>query len=268
MAALSPEDMFHQKLFDEDADAENLYMPKPGKKLQKAQPVQIQFQDCQILLRDESQLNKKVIDFFKNNLRDLNNNKLMFEWIIVYEEEMELYEDQGIEKFPVMIIEDTHITGVNNIIKALKSILVKETNTCAPNYINREKGEELKDYFMDELNSQGNDNNNEDDDDFSSNLSQRMATMNTNRQNNGLHTISNMVDSAAEPETDIYGKVVKPKQSVANLLSSINLPKVNNTFKQKQPNSAVNIAKKISNKSADDDLMMRYLENQEETDMN
>lgn len=125
----NPEDLFAANLLDESYEQENIYSNKTkNNKENKSNkslngPNLNDFRQCKVLLKEKSKLNSKILKYFKKNITDLNNNKLYFEWIAVYEEEEEYYEEQGIDKFPSMIVGNSTITGVTNIIKSLENIL-------------------------------------------------------------------------------------------------------------------------------------------------
>lgn len=277
MQSLSPEDTFHKNLISENETTENLYMPKRIAKPNNTNTKQIMhnlddtsnFTKCKILLKDASKLNKTIIDFFKENLQVLNMSKFMFEWIPVYKEEVEFYDEQGIDKFPVMIINnDNHITGISNILDILENIVNKNQNILQNNKQEykpkrQEPSEELKDYFMDELNAKGNDDDDDDDDNdksFSKTVQDRLRNMNSARKKGGLHTLDSTSESVDNSNKDVFGK--SQKKSNHTNQSSITTNK--STIGSIDP---IDIIKQISTKSGEDDMMNKYWENQEETEL-
>jgi hypothetical protein len=131
-----------------------------------------------LMLNSKSEFNMKLIRFFKQNLYILNKKGMKFEWVVVFEDEMEMYEQQGLDKFPVMIFNGKNIIGTNSIIDTLKGKPpVQEeyhhqadTRDILYNMI-RDKDEGL-----------------DDEDNYSKTITQRMANMNRLRQQHGQHT--------------------------------------------------------------------------------
>jgi hypothetical protein len=115
--SFSLEDQYQQFLYPMEADdspQKNIYTCG-DKKSVAARPAQ----NIKILLTSNaSKPNKKLLKYFKQNLQPLNKAGLVFNWIVVYEDEMDLYEDQGITSFPVLIHTET-IVGVADIIDYL-----------------------------------------------------------------------------------------------------------------------------------------------------
>jgi len=280
----SPEELFDQQILSDSAADYNPYTPakppqnpysRPQKQPQQVQQMQAQQQiqrrniKCQILLKQLSKLNKKLIEFFKRNLTMLNSKGLEFEWISVDDDELEHYEDQNIDKFPTLVMGPNMISGVTNIKNKLLEITSSgrldniqdprfdprndprnntrnaiDSNKQASLKINNE--ESMRDYFMNELDMPGDDNG--DEENVSNTISQRASAMNQARKNMGQHTTSS---SAANPEVHENGeKRYEPKKNTNNI-DSLN---------------TVDIIKNNKNLQ-DDDMMDKYWANQEETEL-
>lgn len=202
--SLSPEDLYDKQIFDTDTGvSNNSYASPPIQRISGHKPrAKTSLKKCKILLKDESKLNKKLIDFFKRRLLHLNSIGYVFEWIAVYEDELEFYEEQDITKFPMMLCNDEQIPGINNIIKVLsgdgesiqkpvRSVTSRKQSAIAK--VNN--ADDLKDYFMGEMNND--DQEVDENEGTSTDFSKRMAEMNRSRKNAGLHTTSS---SKSNPE--------------------------------------------------------------------
>jgi len=269
----SPEELFDQQILSDSSADYNPYTPtkQPQKQPQPAQPVQ-QMQTshqmqrrnikCQILLKQLSKLNKKLIEFFKRNLAMLNSKGLEFEWISVDDDELEHYEDQNINKFPTLVMGPNMISGVTNIKNKLLEITSSgrldsiqdprndprkdprnnlDSNKQASLKINND--ESMRDYFMNELDMPGDDNG--DEENVSNTISQRASAMNQARKNMGQHTASS---SAANPEVHENGEKRYEHKKNTDSLNTVDIIKNNKNLQ-------------------DDDMMDKYWANQEETEL-
>lgn len=251
--SLSPEEQYHQNIFDNDKN-EDVY----EKKQNKSQPIRsnIKYTRCKILMKQNSQLNKKVINYCKENLFVLNKNNIIFEWIAVYEEEIEYYEEQGIEKFPVLIINNDNITGVTNIIKSLDSIMESLIQTNKKNQkeskpqSKKETDEEMHDFLLRELQSKNADKDDDDQDSLSTTINQRVSSMNQLRKDNGQHSMKNskLVGKSKQQEDE-------DEDDEPVFLKSV----------PKQPLTTSELIKATTKGDDEDKMMSQFWQNQEET---
>lgn len=284
-----PEDIFNEQLMVDDTITNNIYLPNnqmpPNKRMSQndaSHQKSASLTQCRILLKKSSKLNKKLMGFFEDALYDLNNAGLKFDWIPVYEDEIEQYEEQDISKFPTLVIENTNIFGVSNIIDRLTYILnTYDTPQSDPHSNNRNVGyptnrtrtadaptnrskpmvvqtdEDMKDFFMAELRPGTKNepaNEEDDDDDFSKHVSQRMASMYQQRKQMGQDT----------PNSD------NAEDQMHNRRTGRETPQPNasKTVQNKAPANSTKTMDIIkNNRSLDDDFMNKYWENQETTEM-
>jgi hypothetical protein len=76
-----------------------------------------------------SDLNKKLLRFFKMNLFNLNKVKLVFQFEVANHENSEKYIQQGIKNYPTMIHKGKTVVGVDNIVANLKDIVQKHNKS-------------------------------------------------------------------------------------------------------------------------------------------
>lgn len=276
--ALSPEEQYHQDIYNEENDNTNVYIPKASTSLSPADSTPIppplvpaspkkKLTIAQVLMKQTSKLNEKIINYFKDNLSELNANNYVFEWIAVHDEEIDYYEEQGIEKFPNLIIDGINITGVSNILKYLDGIVNTDANTQMPlsklqppikpplaNPIaqtKKETAEEMHDFLLQELKSHDVDKDEDEQDAFSNNISQRFSEMRNARKAGGMEK--------SNDDTDVFNKTSTP-------------PTLSKSPKSAAPPnklslSTVDLIKKTSKTGGEDDMMRKFWENQEETPM-
>ncbi len=265
-----------------------------------------------LILNNPSKINKKLFNFFANNIDTFNQNGIIFEWIIVYEDEMEQYEEQEITEFPVIITDNDHIVGVDMIIDYLSGLVSDTELKTEPNYPSRHRSKnkgkkklnnnklsnddsDIRNYFLKEL-----DNKEEDDDEddiFANTVTQRVAMMNKARQKNGQPTIKMSNPEIHERTARAASRKNNYKfdndqnyddtlqNAINNARKNINQqtnnrtsePRTNNLeldhdeeeFRKnniKQTPSPVDVAKSTSTGSIDDELMLRYWENNTESE--
>lgn len=81
---------------------------------------------AEIIFDDSSEsikLNKRLIQYFKNNIDELNKNKIKCIFKIAHDDEIEFYEEKGIKNFPALILDDNiKKYGIESIINALVKI--------------------------------------------------------------------------------------------------------------------------------------------------
>ncbi|MGL5935423.1 MAG: hypothetical protein ACRCZI_07345 [Cetobacterium sp.] len=298
--SFSPEEMYNQQLMSESGEGVNgsLYSTNyntvsqtTSRNIQSAHTSQIK---CGILLKESSKLNRNLVKYFRNNLKRLNRQGIIFKWTIVYEEEEDLYEEQNITKFPTLIYEDTHISGISPIVRFLDITSNDGIDAAVEQHYHSERPnrtyqrgsrqrstpqtrtppqvDDLKDYFMNELN---NDNDNDNDsDDPGTDMSRRVAAMNKARKDAGLH-----VGSSGSANPEIHERAAKkrvqfqeeePRRSSRASSSktggSLTKSRSNNNSSQYISTETMDLITK-SDDPIDDEMMGKFWENQEETVM-
>jgi hypothetical protein len=208
----TPEELYDQQMLSGDNLPTNIYMQKPPPTPQKQTP-KPKLKNYQVLLKQSSKLNKKIIEFFKRNLLSLNKSGYTFEWISVDEEEIDFYAEQDIDKFPSIIIDDNVIAGVSNITTTLQNFINPNPNNKGNNNNNNNNNNpnkqvakktntesDLKDYFMNEIDPKGKNADNDDDEHetMQINMHKRAADMLSKRSSMGLENPNN--GTAANPE--------------------------------------------------------------------
>jgi glutaredoxin len=211
-----------------------------------------------ILLKQNSQLNKKIINYFKQNLSELNSKRVVFEWLAVYEEEEDYYEEQGIDKFPTLIINNNNISGVSNIITTLNDFINSSKNPIQPSKqkkvtFNTENEDEMHDFLLNELKSNESNKDEDDRDNISSTISQRAAEMSKARTNGG----KKRVISNSDESDDIFLKTDIKISPVKNTNSDSNA----------KPLTTSELIKQTTKGNDEDKMMSKFWENQEETEM-
>lgn len=74
-----------------------------------------------------SEINAKLINFFKTNLLNLLKTNLVFQFVVATENDAAEYSSQGIEEFPVLLKDNIRVTGLTKITKFL-GLHVKKHN--------------------------------------------------------------------------------------------------------------------------------------------
>lgn len=231
--SLSPEDIYHQQMFNDKQI------------IKKKRPV---VEKSKVLLMQSSKLNKKVINYFKSNLVRLNQLGLVFEWVPVDESEVEFYEEQDITKFPALMTKEENIFGLNNIIEFLDNLdKPKEAHTIPPSKFKNEP-DEMKSYFMSKLDEDDED----EDDNYKNDLSKKAAEMSRMRKTNGQHssTASNPEVHEKSRKKVTFKEVSKKEKPFNQMINAVDIVKNNK-----------------SSNSEDNDMMQKFWENQEETDL-
>jgi hypothetical protein len=233
--SLSPEDIYHQQMFNDKQI------------IKKKKPV---VEKSKVLLMQSSKLNKKVINYFKSNLFRLNQLGLVFEWIPVDESEVEFYEEQDITKFPALMTKEENIFGLNNIIEFLDNLdKPKEAQAqTIPSSKFKNEPDEMKSYFMSKLDEDDEDEDDKDKNDFS----KKAAEMSRMRKSNGQHssTSSNPEVHEKSRKKVTFKEVSKKEKPFNQMINAVDIVKNNK-----------------SSNSEDNDMMQKFWENQEETDL-
>jgi len=203
--------------------------------------------------------NKKLLHFFNSNLESMNNQNIFFNWIIVYDDELQYYKEQNINNFPTLLLNERIIEGTDNVINTLKNIFngsVNQSNINRRENNNAQGGADLRSYFLNELNGKEEDDGDDEDDNnnaFVKSISKRVANMNDARKISGQHSIKNI-----NPE--IHEQNAKKTKHIYN-----NIKEDNNVGDNNLKTS--DILRSQNTGSVDDELMLKFWENLEETDM-
>lgn len=244
------------------------------------------------ILDKPSNVNKRLIKFFKANLDYMNKKGLFFDWEIVYEDEVDFYEDQNITEFPLMMYNDDHIVGANAIIDALKtpSSNKKQYHSGGdrgshgshggrggnggrrPGNVNIDNEENLKDYFTKELENKDDDDM-DDDEIFANTITQRVAAMNKARTVNGQPSVKmsnpevyeRTARDASRNKTYNFNENQQPVRRDDNLAYHDNQTETAGAstvdiLRQKKKNGSADT-------QMDDQMEMQFWENQEMTDI-
>jgi hypothetical protein len=307
------EDQYQQYLYPDAMDfvnnertgqvpAYNDYSPSPNlEQPRESQRPKLPANAAKVLiLNNPSKLNKKLIKFFVTNLDYMNSKGMFFELIVVYEDEMEHYDEQDITEFPMLIDGREQIAGVDSIINNLRSKISNTKNGRIAGGGNGRGGgggggngggggdNELRNYFLKEL--KNDDDDVDDNDMFANTITQRVAAMNKARSASGQHTIrmsnpeihERTARSASKHNNygfnDDVGKYDDPLQNAMQTARrkpyTAPTPQRGDNLEYIPPEetprydapSATDIARATSKGSMDDDLMLKYWENQETTD--
>lgn len=214
-------------------------------------------------INKNSALNKKLLSFFNTGLDKLNATGYIFDWILVYPEEIDLYEEQGIKSFPVMLIDEKKITGTNAIIDFFGGAKCKKVRFAANTKISKNDDDMVRNYLLNELDNKDDDGM-DDDEVFANTVTQRINAMNKARGAGGQHTIS-----MSNPE--IHERSAR-SASRHNNFDFEKRPTKNQNLSDSgagSVDSAANILRKTTSAKGDldDDLMLKFWQNQEETEI-
>jgi len=241
-----------------------------------------------ILTNSKTKNNIRLIKFFKKNLSILNENDLMFDWIIAYPDEKKEYEAQNIKKFPVLILDENNSSsnkiGTEKIIQYLK-YAVRQNQEIEYENNNREEAKskrrmginemgefDINTYFMEQINNETGDDDLDETEKFSRSVASKMAEAQRHRGIAGQHT-----SSMSNPE--IHEKNARTRNLNASKQQSRSHQKQNKTMpRQRKDNVSFSnkiisqspveiINNKSTKKDIDDDLMSKFWGNLEESDI-
>lgn len=268
--SFSLEDQYQQYLYPTEPNYSEEIPKKIPKRVKKPANTKL------LLLNKKSKANQRLIKFLKRNLDLLNSKNIIFEWVVVYDDEIDYYDEQNINEFPLLIYNKQHIVGVNSIIDFLHKIIeppapkrTRERNIQAP-----QDEDEVRNYLLSEVKND-NDDDMDDDDMFRNTITQRIAAMNSARKTQGQHTISmsnpeihdRMARTASKSHNYKFDQDEAPRFQREQPTRQIS-QRADNVMPQPfKPPSPAEIAAQTSNGSADDELMLGFWENLEETDM-
>ena len=218
-----------------------------------------------LLTSTPNTINKQLIQFFKENLSDLNKRGMVFDWVVVIKDELDLYKEQGITKFPVLMDESQQIIGANAIGKYLDRNIAVSKNEKRP-----ENENDVRSYLLNEI-SNTKDDVEDEDGEFKNSVMQKMTEMNKMRGSMGQHTLS-----TSNPEMHDQAAVSLKKTQRPNNIehpppkhqTPKQTPSKNVTFATENPKSEIMQAvKNTKNNDLDDELMEKFWMNQELTEI-
>jgi hypothetical protein len=218
-----------------------------------------------LILNKSSKLNKKLFKFFTTDLDYLNKKGFKFEWIIVYEDEMDIYEEQNIVDFPCMISANRRTAGVTQIINALRG------NAKSGKTKSDDDGG-LNSYFHQEINSKEEDDEMDEADMFSQSLTARLSAMQRARNLNGQPT-TKLSDQEVHERTG--RNAIKKNKYQHRPQQAQRGPRGDNLEERRieeTPSKDVPSAAEIARATArpnnpDDELLAKFWENMTETEM-
>jgi hypothetical protein len=185
-----------------------------------------------------SSLNKKLIKFFQLNLLSLNKSSLIFDFDVAHPEEMSKYTAKGIKNYPILVFEESSVTGVEKIITYLKMLVKKHNDKI----INKSADDHVSDFWKDTISGKEEDDGEGGEDaDPSDNIHKK-------------------IQEAFEQRNDAPG--TKPKKNLGSSpASSVHASKPSKSSGEK-PSETL---KKMKGNSMDDELMAKFFENQGES---
>ena len=200
-----------------------------------------------VLSNKSSELNKKLIKFFQLNLKSLNKASLVFQFEVAHPDKLDEYVARGIKNYPVLIHNNTSVTGVEKIIKYLK-LNVENFNK---KIINKTDDERVDEYWKQtmgkvKINATGGiDDDDDDDEDADLNKKIQQAFQMRN----------------SESESTSASQNTRPNNLKQG---STNISKSGSSTAEESP-SAMLKNMNDGDHSMDDELMAKFFENQEES---
>jgi hypothetical protein len=194
-----------------------------------------------------SDLNKKLIKFFNLNLQSLNKANLVFKFEVAHPNEASVFVKRGIKNYPVLINNQTSVSGAEKIIRYLKVMVDKYnkriTDKSSEDIVDDYMKSTLGKYNIAEgiLTCDSDDDN--DDDDGSADMQRKLAEA-FQQRNESLST--------------------KPKKT-ARIQSSVS--SIDDDSEIKNNENPADTLKRMKGKNKgregmDDDLMAQFFENQ------
>jgi len=278
---MNPEDEYHNQLLSQTKDDYRLPEMPIRKKLEVIKQA---LTDVKILLKDESKLTEKLVDYFDKYLLHLNKQGFKFEWVVVTDEEEELYGDEGIEKFPTLLINDENISGVSAIIKTLMNMMKFGADAKEPamqprarpqpaaTEVLKQNDESIRDYFLNSINNTA--ENDEDLDEgtkFANDISNRTAEMIESRKRVGMPSITSSSKHERGPHksvsfsSDLSQRSGPPKSKNREYKMTTNFG--NAPISTNMVDIIKNNRKSSRGTSDEDSLLEKFFENQEETEV-
>jgi hypothetical protein len=197
-----------------------------------------------------SVLNKKLIKFFQINLLSLNKASFVFDFEVAHPKDLESFVKRGIKNYPVLIDNQTNITGVEKIIQYIKSCVDKHNSKL----VRKTDGERLDDFWKQtignmEVDDAGNLKQEDDDDDG-------------NDAGDNLH---HRIQEAFEQRNAETTKPGNLKKSPRLGQENTKLSRTNNVGSDDSPVSTLTNMSSKGNPNMDDVLMAKFFENQQES---
>ena len=196
-----------------------------------------------ILSNKSSPLNKKLLDYIKINLLTLNSISIIFKFTIACANDAEKYKSLGIVSYPVLISNNTKVTGsdkimtyLNMCIQKKKSKKVTKTDTdCIDDFWKQTMGNV-------KIDESGKLKPDDDDDDI---------------DDNGTKDLQHKIQKAFEDRNngDTNPAKLKPKNTSPARPNNI----------METPTQTIKNMKSSGSTNIDDDLMSKFFENQEES---
>jgi hypothetical protein len=220
-----------------------------------------------IISNKPSDLNKKLIKFFKLNLESLNKIALVFNFEVANPKDASKYSKRGITAFPILIIPSgpSDIIGVEKIIQFLHN-KVKEHNNRIANKTDDDKVDDfwkktMGDIKVDDSGKLKPDDDDDEDTNISSNLQHKMQEA-FEQRNINTESISNKSTKSAKSTNS--NKPTKTKSQSEPNTRNNNLVSSSNNDTQMTSISATikNMPKNKNTTSNDDELMAKFYENQ------
>jgi hypothetical protein len=196
-----------------------------------------------------SLLNKKLVQFFKLNLLNLNKASLVFKFEVAHPKDSDKYTHMGIKNYPVLIPKGIDpVTGVDAIISFLKKY-VDNYNNKITNKTDEDRLEDFWNKTLDiKIDSEGkhkpadDDDDDEDNGDLGADLQHKIQT------------------AFAERSKSTESPKKKNNRQQSNTVMSRD-----NNIEDDSPSTTLKNMSKKGHSSIDDDLMANFFENQEET---
>jgi hypothetical protein len=301
------DDIYQNQLYSKDctnnvddnpnSNLNQSYHQKHQKKHQKKHPKQFQEKKKQtnqyttikiILTNNANNNNKKLLKFFQKNLKTFNDCNIIFDWIVAYPEEKDMYKDQNIDKFPVLIPTvnkqinpSSYRIGTDEIINYLRNIVNGIRNNEKSRVKNSgitDNGEfDANEFFIDQMTHEDDTDDMDENEKFRNTLTSRLASMQKSREIVGQHTSSMSNPEIHERNAQSASRSgnfnFNQNSNFTNQKSNFN-NKSNSSRKKSRDNNLNNdnptpsqILNNNGSKDLDNDLMANFWENLEETQL-
>jgi hypothetical protein len=210
-----------------------------------------------VLSNKPSLLNKKLINFFNSNLSTLINAQLVFDFEVANSNKPEEYAKRGITQYPILINDTTKVTGADKIIRYLNHTVATYNKKTKPKS-NKTDDDYLDEYWKNamggvKINESGQIEDDDDDDDDENNPD-----------------ISKKIQHAFQERNDNTDFEISKKGSSKNSSHNNNIKKGHTRLEtdsivDESPVTSLKNMGKNGKSMADDDLMAKFFENQEES---
>lgn len=203
-----------------------------------------------ILTNKNSDINVKLINFFKKNLFEFNKASITFDFEIVDANNMDKYLKKGIKNFPVIMVKNAPMVGLANIATFLQKQIVLYNKKIS----NKSDDEKIDDFWKKTIGNIkpdkfGKIDNNDDDDNTDPSVELQKKLQNAFKERSGL---------------DSNQKELIKKRSNTNFSRKESSKEIGKTVLKKN-DSPANTLKTMKSRTADDELMAKFFENQEES---